>query len=54
HRALAELVEKLLDDRTAAREARDFASADRIRDELAAAGILIEDTPSGPHWSLET
>ena len=54
HRALAELVEKLLDDRTAAREARDFASADRIRDELTAVGILIEDTPSGPHWSLES
>src|SRR5690606_36643600 len=40
--ALTSLVERLLDDRRAAREARDFASADRIRDELAAAGIQIE------------
>ncbi|MHC5797556.1 cysteine--tRNA ligase [Lacisediminihabitans sp. FW035] len=51
--ALATLVEKLLEDRDAARKARDFSSADRIRDELAAAGIQIEDTPSGSHWSLD-
>ncbi|AWB88418.1 cysteine--tRNA ligase [Salinibacterium hongtaonis] len=50
--ALSALVERLLADRTAAREGRDFAEADRLRDELAAAGIQIEDTPSGPHWSL--
>jgi cysteinyl-tRNA synthetase len=51
--ALATLVEKLIEDRDAARKARDFLSADRIRDELAAAGIQIEDTPSGSHWSLD-
>jgi cysteinyl-tRNA synthetase len=51
--ALAILVEKLLEDRDAARKARDFVSADRVRDELAAAGIQIEDTPSGSHWSLD-
>jgi len=51
--ALATLVEKLIEDRDAARKARDFPSADRIRDELAAAGIQIEDTPSGSHWSLD-
>ena len=51
--ALAILVEGLLEDRDAARKARDFRSADRIRDELAAAGIQIEDTPSGSHWSLD-
>ncbi|MES2171763.1 MAG: cysteine--tRNA ligase [Actinomycetota bacterium] len=50
--ALGALVEKLLEDRTAARTARDFAAADRIRDELSAAGIQIEDTPTGSHWSL--
>ncbi|TQL47040.1 cysteinyl-tRNA synthetase [Homoserinimonas aerilata] len=50
--ALGALVGNLLDGRRAARERRDFAEADRIRDELAAAGIQIEDTPSGPHWSL--
>jgi cysteinyl-tRNA synthetase len=51
--ALATLVEKLLEDRDAARKERDFTSADRIRDELAAAGIQIEDTPTGSHWSLD-
>ncbi|QEE62205.1 cysteine--tRNA ligase [Salinibacterium sp. dk2585] len=50
--ALSSLVTRLLDSRRVAREARDFAEADRIRDELAAAGIQIEDTPEGPHWSL--
>ncbi len=51
--ALAALVERLLDDRQAARASRDFAVADRIRDELVSAGITIEDTPTGAHWSVE-
>lgn len=50
--ALGALVEKLLADRTAARAAKDFASADRIREELATAGIAIDDTPAGARWSL--
>jgi cysteinyl-tRNA synthetase len=37
-------------EREAARRRRDFASADRIRDELAAEGIEIDDTPEGPRW----
>lgn len=36
--------------RTAAKAAKDFAEADRIRDELAADGIAVEDTPTGPIW----
>jgi cysteinyl-tRNA synthetase len=52
-RALTALVERLIEDREKARKSRDFAAADRIRDELTAAGISIEDTPSGSHWSIE-
>jgi cysteinyl-tRNA synthetase len=37
-------------EREAARARRDFASADRIRRELAAEGVVIEDTPEGPRW----
>ncbi|MGY4857903.1 cysteine--tRNA ligase [Cryobacterium sp. AP23] len=51
--ALTALVERLLDDRETARTSRDYAAADRIRDELVAAGITIEDTPSGAHWSFD-
>ena len=52
--ALTMLVERLLADRTQARADRDFSAADRIRDELVAAGISIEDTPSGPQWTIES
>jgi cysteinyl-tRNA synthetase len=51
--ALTALVERLLADRETARQSRDYAAADRIRDELVAAGITIEDTPSGAHWSFD-
>ena len=52
-KALGALVERLIEDRNAARGARDFAAADRIRDELAEAGITVEDSPTGTHWSIE-
>ncbi|MFF1573126.1 cysteine--tRNA ligase [Leifsonia sp. NPDC058292] len=51
--ALAKLVERLIADRQAARAAKDFAAADRIRDELTSAGITIEDSQTGSHWSIE-
>ncbi|WP_353828934.1 cysteine--tRNA ligase [Agromyces sp. SYSU T0242] len=50
--ALDALVARLIEDRRAARAAKDWASADRIRAELADAGITIEDSQTGTHWSL--
>lgn len=49
---LGHLVERMLEGRQAARDNRDYAEADRIRDQLVAAGITIEDTPAGAHWSV--
>ena len=46
------LVQGLLSERAEARAAKDWARADAIRDRIMAAGIEIEDTPSGPQWSL--
>jgi len=44
---LDEEVERLVQERTDARKRRDFATADRIRDELFEGGIILEDTPEG-------
>ncbi|MGH3979481.1 MAG: CysS/YqeB C-terminal domain-containing protein, partial [Pseudonocardiaceae bacterium] len=45
-------VERLLLLRDTARSARDFVTADEIRDALAAAGLTLRDTPSGTEWDL--
>jgi cysteinyl-tRNA synthetase len=47
------LVRVTLEQRTAARARKDYAAADAIRDQLAAAGVAVEDTPTGPRWTLE-
>ena len=43
-------IDALVAERTAAKKAKDFAKADKIRDELAARGIVIVDTPNGVVW----
>jgi cysteinyl-tRNA synthetase len=43
-------IDALVAEREAARQRRDFAAADRVRDVLAAEGVVIEDTPAGPRW----
>ncbi len=49
----AEQVEKLIAERAAAKSDRDFSRADQIRDELVAAGIVLEDSPAGTKWRRE-
>ncbi|MDP3714153.1 MAG: cysteine--tRNA ligase [Mycobacteriales bacterium] len=44
--------QELLDARAAARAAKDWAGSDRLRDELAALGVAVTDTPAGQDWSL--
>jgi cysteinyl-tRNA synthetase len=46
------LVQGLLAERAAAREAKDWARADAIRDQIKNAGVEVEDTPTGPKWSV--
>lgn len=47
---LEEEIQKLIDERQEARHRRDFARGDEIRDELAARGIILEDTKDGVRW----
>jgi cysteinyl-tRNA synthetase len=47
------LVKASLAERQAARDRRDWAAADAIRDRLREAGVLIDDTPEGPRWELK-
>jgi cysteinyl-tRNA synthetase len=51
--ALDALVAEMIAQRARARADKDWAAADRIRDAIAAAGITLEDTPAGTHWSIE-
>jgi cysteinyl-tRNA synthetase len=50
--ALDALVQSMIAQRAHARSAKDWTTADRIRDAIAAAGIVLEDTAEGTHWSI--
>lgn len=52
HAALDSLIQAMLTQRAEAREAKDWARADQIRDALAAAGITVKDGATGSTWSL--
>ncbi|MEU4517858.1 cysteine--tRNA ligase [Amycolatopsis sp. NPDC024027] len=52
--ALSRIVEGLLAERQQARAEKDFARADAARDRLQQAGIVVEDTPNGPQWTVKS
>ncbi len=52
HPVVDRLVALAIEQRTAARERKDYAAADAIRDQLAEAGIIVEDTAAGARWQL--
>ena len=53
-KVLAGVIELALSERILARQRKDFAASDRIRDVLGTLGVIVEDTPQGPRWSLKT
>lgn len=52
HGVVDTLVRLVLQQREAARERKDWAAADAIRDQLNQSGLVIEDGPQGPRWTL--
>lgn len=53
HGALDKVIAMVADIRANAKKNKDWATADKIRDELKAAGVLLKDTKDGYEWSLE-
>ena len=47
---LIQEIERLIGERKAAKQQRDFATADKIRQQLLDRGILLEDSPTGTRW----
>lgn len=52
HHALDTLIQSLIEERNAARAAKDFAKADQLRDIISAAGVKLEDAAGQTHWSI--
>ncbi|HEX6871716.1 MAG TPA: cysteine--tRNA ligase [Micromonosporaceae bacterium] len=52
-RVVDSLVALALEQRAAARTRKDWAAADAVRDQLKAAGVVVEDTAQGPRWTIE-
>jgi cysteinyl-tRNA synthetase len=52
--SIAPFVDAMLRLRSSARDRRDFATSDLIRDELTAAGVEVKDSPSGTSWNVTT
>jgi cysteinyl-tRNA synthetase len=50
HSDFAKRIDKLIQERNDARKRKDFAAADRIRKELEAAGVVLDDSPAGTTW----
>jgi cysteinyl-tRNA synthetase len=49
-----EAIEQLIAERAAARKAKDFKRGDAIRDQLAAQGVILKDSPTGTTWTMES
>ena len=47
------MIESMIEQRNNAKRHRDFAEADRIRDELAARGVILQDSREGTTWRIE-
>jgi cysteinyl-tRNA synthetase len=52
HGVVDTLVRMVLDQREAARARKDWTTADALRDQLGQSGLVIEDSPQGPRWSI--
>ncbi|MFY9296278.1 MAG: cysteine--tRNA ligase [Caldicoprobacterales bacterium] len=52
-KTLDEEIEALIEKRQQARAAKDWATADKIRDDLRKRGIILEDTPTGVRWTIQ-
>jgi cysteinyl-tRNA synthetase len=50
--AFSKQVDALIEARATARKAKNFAESDRIRDELAAMGVVLKDTKDGTTWEI--